>query len=296
MKARERDTPMAFVALAASGIIWGSSFVLGKLALQQLDVPHMLMYRFVFASLGFLPLMVHARPRLQQRDLGLIAIVAVVGVPVQFLLQFEGLARTTASHAALMIGTAPVLVAVAAFLVFRERLRAVAWVALATSTAGVALIVMHRGTGTGAQPTVAGDALVLSSMLAAVVWILASKRLMTRYSPVAVSGMITIAGTFVLIAWVLTRDGLPPTVLAPRTWLSVIALGLVATTCSTVLWNWGLAHTEAGKAGAFINLEPVVGAALGVWLLHESLGSLALVGGALITGGALVVSLQKPTS
>jgi len=105
-----------------------------------------------------------------------------------------------------------------------------------------------------------------------------------------VSGLITIAGTVALAAWVIALDGPPPTTLTTNSWLAVAALGLVATTLSTVLWNWGLAHTDAGKAGAFINLEPVVGAMLGVWLLHESLGSSAIVGGVLIVGGAFGVS------
>jgi len=293
---RRRDSPVAFAALAGAGTIWGASFVLGKVALLELSVPHLMLYRFVFASMAFVPLLVHARPRLERRDWSAVAIAAIVGVPVQFLLQFEGLARTTASHAALMIGTAPVLVAIAAFIVLRERLKPVAWFALIASTAGVALIVMQTGAhapGRAAPPTLAGDALVLTSMFAAVVWILVSKQLMVRHSAVVVSGVITITGTVALAAWVIARDGLPPTALATETWLAVASLGLIATTLSTVLWNWGLAHTDAGKAGAFINLEPVVGAALGVWLLHESLGTTAVLGGVLIVAGALVVGTQR---
>lgn len=296
MIVRQRDAPMAFAALTAAGTIWGASFVLGKIALVELNVPHLLLYRFVFASLGFVPLLVHTRSGLQRSEWRAVAIAAVIGVPVQFLLQFEGLARTTASHAALMIGTAPVLVAIAAFIVLRERLRRIAWLALLASTAGVALIVLQPGsasTSGTAQPTLGGDILVLTSMFAAVVWILVSKQLMVRHSAVAVSGVITIIGTVALAAWVLARNGLPPTTLSAATWLSVAALGLIATTMSTVLWNWGLAHTDAGKAGAFINLEPVVGAALGVWLLHESLGTTAVIGGVLIVAGALVVGIHK---
>jgi drug/metabolite transporter (DMT)-like permease len=242
------------------------------------------------------PLLLHSRPGLQRRDWGVVLVAAVIGVPVQFLLQFEGLARTTASHAALMIGTAPVLVALAAFVFLRERLRPIAWIALLASTLGVALIVMQTGdgaSGDAGQPTFFGDALVLLSMFSAVIWILVNKRLMTDHSPIAVSGVITIAGTVALAAWVLVRDGLPPTHLSAPTWLAAGALGLIATTLCTVLWNWGLAHTDAGKAGAFINLEPVIGAALGVWLLHESLAATAVIGGALIVGGALVVGMQR---
>ncbi len=240
----------------------------------------------------------HSRPGLQRRDWGVVLVAAVIGVPVQFLLQFEGLARTTASHAALMIGTAPVLVAIAAFVFLRERLRPVAWIALIASTLGVALIVMHTGGANAAataQPTLVGDVLVLVSMFAAVIWILVNKKLMANHSPIAVSGVITIVGTVVLAVWVIARDGLPPRthLAAEHTGLAVAALGFIATTLSTVLWNWGLAHTDAGKAGAFINLEPVVGAILGVWLLHESLAATAVIGGTLIVGGALVVGLQR---
>jgi drug/metabolite transporter (DMT)-like permease len=290
---RPRDTPLAFAALAASGTIWGASFVMGKIALTELSVPHLMLYRFLLASIAFGPFVLRARPRLHRRDWAIVVLAAVIGVPVQFLLQFEGLARTTASHAALMIGTAPVLVAIAAFIVLRERLRPVAWIALVASTAGVALIVLQASGPVSAnrpQPSLAGDFLVLVSMFAAVVWILVSKRLMARHSPVVVSGLITMTGTAVLAAWVVWHNGLPPMRLAAGTWTATVALGLVATTLSTVLWNWGLAHTDAGKAGAFINLEPVIGALLGVWILHESLGSSAIIGGLLIVGGALAVS------
>jgi drug/metabolite transporter (DMT)-like permease len=295
MIVRRQDAPLAFGALAAAGTIWGSSFVLGKIALRELSVPHLLLYRFVLASLGFVPLLLYARPRFAWREWSEVIVAAVIGVPVQFLMQFEGLSRTTASHAALMIGTLPVLVAMAAFAFLHERLRATAWVALVASTCGVALIVLRAGGGPGGspdQPTLLGDLLVLGSMFAAVVWILISKRLMARHSPVAVSGVITITGTIALAIWVFLRNGPPPTSLSAATWLTLLALGLAATTTCTALWNWGLAHTDAGKAGAFINLEPVVGAALGVLLLHESLGAIAVLGGALIVSGALVVGLQ----
>jgi drug/metabolite transporter (DMT)-like permease len=291
---RPRDTPLAFAALALAGTIWGASFVLGKIALTELSVPHLLLYRFAFASLAFLVLLFRMKIRLNRNEWGIVGVAAVLGVPIQFLMQFEGLARTTASHAALMIGTAPAMVAIAGYFAFRERLRPAAWFALVASTAGVALIVMQATGGTGRDhPSLSGDLLVIASLVAAVVWILASKRLMERHSPVAVSGVITLTGSVMLAVWVLARNGMPPTQLHAGTWLAVISLGVVATTCSTALWNWGLAHTDAGRAGAFINLEPVIGAILGVLVLRESLGPMAVAGGALIVGGALVVSRKE---
>jgi drug/metabolite transporter (DMT)-like permease len=290
----ERSQPAAaYTALATSGILWGSSFVLGKIALTGLGVSHMILYRFLIASICFLPLLVRARPRVSRADWGLILFAGAIGVSVQFLVQFEGLSRTSASHAALMIGTAPVLVAVSAYFVFHERLHRSTWFALCASTLGVVLIVLRNGHDSAAGgSSLGGDLLVLASMFAAVVWILVSKRLMTRHSPVVVSGLITTVGTVILTAWVLWRNGPPPVQLSASVWLAIAGLGFVCTVCTTILWNWGLSHVAAGKAGAFINLEPVIGAILGVWLLHERLGLLAVAGGAVILASAIVVSLH----
>jgi EamA-like transporter family len=68
--------------------------------------------------------------------------------------------------------------------------------------------------------------------------------------------------------------------------------GLFATASTTFLWNWGLKRVPASQAGIFVNLEPLVAAILGVSLLHEQLGSMALAGGALIIGGAVYFSYE----
>jgi drug/metabolite transporter (DMT)-like permease len=49
----------------------------------------------------------------------------------------------------------------------------------------------------------------------------------------------------------------------------------------------------ASQAGVFLNLEPVVGAALGVALLHDVLGPFALVGGMMVVAAAVVVAMDR---
>jgi drug/metabolite transporter (DMT)-like permease len=68
--------------------------------------------------------------------------------------------------------------------------------------------------------------------------------------------------------------------------------GSFATASTTVLWNWGLKRVPASQAGIFVNLEPLVGTILGVSLLHEQLGIMALAVGALIIVGAVYFSYK----
>jgi len=287
----------AFAALATAGCLWGTGFLFGKWALTELSVRQYVLYRFVFASIGFAPItwraMRNVETRIARQDYSLIFVAALLGVPVQFLIQFAGLARTTVSHASLMVGALPVLLAAGSALFAHEKVTKGRWSALFASMIGAGLIAFGASSGEG-QASLSGDLLVVLSLFTAIAWILITQALMKsgRYSPVAASAYVITAGTLLLIAWVLATEGFPPIHLSARTWMCVIASGILATTVTTYLWNWGLARVPASQAGVFLNLEPVVGAILGVLVLHDVLGSYSILGGVLVIGAAIFVAAK----
>ena len=144
--------------------------------------------------------------------------------------------------------------------------------------------------------TIRGDLLVVLSMFAAIAWILISKRLMGRHSPLTVTAFVFWIGTILLAVVVVTTSGVPSLHYSTRVWIAVAEQGFFATAGATVLWNWGLKRVPTSQAGIFVNLEPLVGAILGVSLLHEVLGITALAGGALIIGGAVYFSYKPEQS
>ena len=297
---RDRHRALGYASLATAGSLWGTGFVFGKWALEELSVGHLVLLRFVFASLALaVPLWREHREtpiRVRGADLRLILTAGLIGIAVQYLVQFGGLARTTVSHASLMVGMLPVMLAVAAVFFTHERLDGIGWSGLVASTIGAALVALGGGAAdTAAGATLTGDAMVVVSLIAGVAWILLSQRLMQRnHSPVSATALVIIVGTFFLGVWVIATEGIPPvTHLSGRAWLSVAAMGVLATAIATLLWNWGLARVPASQAGVFVNLEPVVGAALGVLLFGDTFGGWSIVGGLLIVGAAVVVSLRK---
>ena len=259
----------------------------------------LVLYRFLFAAIGFAPVtwqaLRRAETRIARQDFPVIFVAALLGVPVQFLIQFAGLARTTVSHASLMVGALPVFLAAGSAIFVRERVSPARWLALFASMIGAGLIAFGASTGeAGSTASLAGDLLVALSLFTAVAWILISQRLMKseRYSPVTVSAYVITLGTLMLAVWVIGTEGFPPVQLSALTWVSIIASGFLATTLTTYLWNWGLARVPASQAGVFLNLEPVVGAILGVVVLHDVLGSYALLGGILVIGAAVFVAAK----
>jgi drug/metabolite transporter (DMT)-like permease len=292
-------------ACALAGTLWGTGFFWGRLALNEMGVGSMVLYRFLFATLGMLPVALRNRVRLTAREWWTLLAAAAFGIPIQFLLQFHGLARTTVSHASLMVGTMPVLLAAAATAFAGERLDWFGWLALALSSAGVALVALggsHATTGRE-TPTLAGDLLVLASLITALVWVILSKKLMETLSPKVVSAYTILSGTAMLVVLVLgpwalaplthrAAEPLPVAHVSAMAWTALAIGGLFCTAATTLLWNWGIHHVPASRAGVFLNIEPALGSILGVELLGERLGPFAWMGGALIIGAAVAMTVR----
>jgi len=90
---------LGYGACALAGCLWGTGFYFGKLALREMSVGHMVLYRFLFASVGMAPvLFAHSRnpgPRWTGREMRTLLLSSALGIPLQFLLQFAGLSHTT---------------------------------------------------------------------------------------------------------------------------------------------------------------------------------------------------------
>jgi drug/metabolite transporter (DMT)-like permease len=291
---------LGFTACAIASSLWGCGFFFGKIALAEMNVGHMVLYRFCFAVLVLIPLLFTHRPSLNAAEWRLLLFCALLGIPLQFLVQFSGLALTTVSHASLMVGAMPVILAVGATIFAHERMDATGWFALILSTLGAAFIALgaHR-TAPGALnsgPTLAGDLLVVLSLFIALGWVLLNKHLMRRHSAIVISAYGTLCGTAMLAVCVPVFYGVPPVHhISARAWAALAASGVLCTATTTLLWNWGITQVPASQAGVLLNMEPLIGSILGVFVLHESLGPSARAGGALILAAAILITTRSRT-
>ena len=300
MAVSHHNRTLGFAACTVASALWGCGFYFGKIALAEMNVGQMVLYRFLFAVLALLPLILTHKPGLTAAEWRLLLICAFLGIPLQFLLQFSGLALTTVSHASLMVGTMPVILAVGATIFAHERMDATGWFALSLSTVGACLIALGaHSIATGGPhngPTLEGDLLVVLSLVIALGWVLLNKHLMLRHSAVVISAYGILCGTAMLAVSVPFGYGVPPFHhVSLRAWLALAASGLLCTATTTLLWNWGLTQVPASQAGVLLNMEPLVGSILGVFVLHESLGPSARTGGVLILAGAILITTRSTT-
>ena len=145
--------------------------------------------------------------------------------------------------------------------------------------------------------------MVVASLVTALAWILLSKKLMQKHSPPVVTAYTILSGAAMLAVWVLgpwllspiTHSNVAPPPLAhvsSTAWIALAISGLFCTAVTTLLWNWGIHHVPASRAGVFLNIEPALGSWLGVKLLGEHLGPHAWVGGGLILAAAVALTTR----
>lgn len=278
---------LAFAALTLSGICWGLGFPLGKLALREMSAAHMVLLRFAAASLIALPFALRsAEARALFRSPPVLLAGLLYGIA--FLVQFEGLARVTVTLAALLVGAMPALVAIAAFLI-GEKVSRTSWAGVAAATLGAMLIAGRPG-GAGSA---LGIAISLVSLLIFLAWLFTLKRAPDVRDPLAVPAVSVIVATVVILPIAFVLHGAPPLRLSGVAWAGILGSGLLATFLATAAWAYGSSRVGSASAGVFINIEPLMGAIIGVTLFGDPLGAFLLAGGLLVIGGSIVVVLGE---
>lgn len=274
----------AFVALTAAGTIWGLTVPLSKLALGWLDPAWLTVVRFGVAApvLAFV-----ARGRLREAVTPAILAWGAAGYGMVIVLQNLGIERTSVSHAALILGAVPALVAIVAAAVGRGSSGPVAWAGFAIALGGVGVVA-----GSGGEAALGGDALVLGSAALTAMYIVAQRPLLAGRDPVAVTAVQMAAAAAAALPIALLYGQAPAPAPLGGEVLAVVGLATIGSVLPFALYAYGQARVPAEIAGSFVNLEPLVGACVGALAFHEPLGALHGLGALAILAG-IVLSLER---
>ena len=275
----------AVAALIAAGLLWGTTVPLSKLALEWLSPGWLTVARFGLAAAVLLAV---AKPGLRAAFTPKVLLSGALGYGGSVMVQNAGISRTSVTHAALLIGAVPVMVAIIAAVWHRTVARPVAWVGFVVSLGGVGLVTAGGG---GGGATMAGDGLVLASLVLSATVTVAQVRLLVGRDPVAVTAVQFLGATVgALLVSVLT-EGAPALPASPGPVLAVVALAAAGTLLPFTLFAFGQSRVSAEVAGAFLNLEPLVGAIAGAVAFGDPVGLAQIAGGAAIVAGIGLSSL-----
>ena len=290
----------ALITLVVANALWAGTYAAGKIALRDLNPVELNALRFLIASVVLAPALIRGWRSipLDRRSLATLATLTLLGFVMNKAFEYFGLSLSTASDVALLISTESLFTAVLSWTLLRERVTASGVAALVIGMLGVYLIVergfaLNLGGGAGSGRII-GDLLVIFSLLLESGYTILGKRTLTQMPPLLFTAATLIGSLFVWIpagAVAVARAGLPHITLAG--WVAVIYMALVATVLGYWIWFRALSVVDASTAAPTLFIQPLLGAALGVWLLHDSVTWATWLGGGLIFASLLLVMRRE---
>ncbi len=279
------ERPRALMALVLAGSTWGLTLPLSAVALRGVAPAALVSIRFACAA-GVLAVIAR-RGSLRAALTWRIAWWGVLGYGAVVLAQCEGIERTSLSHAAVLGGIVPVLVVLIAIARGCERPSALGTLGLLGAVGGAGLF-----TSGGGHASLAGDGLVLLAGVCFSVYIVAQPSLLAGRDAIAVTAVQMGAASIVLAPIAVVGEPAPH--LSGSIALALFGLVVVGSLLPFALYAWGQARVPHELAGAFLNVEALVGGLIGVVAFHNQMGLKQALAIALIAAGLLLVATSAP--
>ena len=284
-----------WLAFGALSLIWGSSFLWIKIAVQEVGPMTLVAFRLLFGLLALLIAARVTRQRLQvsRRDLPFYAIVAVLNTAVPFTLISWGETRIDSSIAAILNGTMPLFVLVLAhFWLQDERITWMRLAGLLVGFGGVGLIV-----GLGANGNFEGNRLGQLAVLGgAMSYALAntySRRYLRNRQPLAQATITVLVADILLWASAAAFERPLRLPQLPISWVAMLWLGLLGTGIAYLLYFYLINTWGSTRSSLVTYAMPVIGVALGVSFLAEPLDARMMLGTLLVVAGVVLVNRKS---
>ncbi len=270
--------------------IWGANFSVIKFALREFPQVSFNALRLILASVVFLVAIAvrekdaWGRARLDWKR---IALLGVIGHFLYQLAFVAGVARTSASNAALIFGATPIAVALLAALAGHERVPAARWVGAALSLFGIYVVVGHRATWSSA--TFFGDVLVFVGMFCWSTYSVVSQPLLTRLSPLVATGYSMVIGATLYVLFALPTFFVTDwAAISPASWLAMAMSSLLALAFAYIVWYTAVQRIGSSRTSVYSNLTPIVAMIVAAVWLNEPIDATQIIGAITIIGGVFV--------
>jgi drug/metabolite transporter (DMT)-like permease len=290
------------IALLLMVVIWGANFSVIKYALREFPQISFNAMRLTLAAAVFLlaigglkawrrgdkPLFPDVP--LTRADWQRIALLGIIG---HFLYQHAfvaGVARTSASNAALIFGATPVAVALLSSLAGHERVPAARWAGFALSVLGIYVLVGRAATLS--STTLTGDVLVFCGMLCWSIYSVVAQPLLQRHSPLVVTGYsMAIGATCYFLIAIPTLLSTQWAMISLTSWILMALSSLLALALSYMIWYTAVQRIGSSRTAIYSNLTPIVAMLVAAIWLREPIGRPQIIGVIAIVGGVFITRL-----
>jgi drug/metabolite transporter (DMT)-like permease len=279
----------------AFAFMWSSAFTSARIIVEYASPLWALSLRFLISGLlGVLIARLMGQTwALTRNQLRATIVFGLCQNALYLGLNFVAMQTIEASLAAIIASTMPLLVAVAGWLFFKDKVKPLALAGLIAGVIGVSIIMGARLNG---GVDIYGLGLCLIGVLALTTATLVLRGATSGGNFLMVVGLQMLVGSFALFLAAVFFET-PQVQMSTPLVLAFIYTTLVPGLAATLVWFFLVDRIGAVKAATFHFLNPFIGVAIAAVVLREALDWHDFLGVAIIAFGILAVQLskQKPT-
>ncbi|WP_327321108.1 DMT family transporter [Gloeocapsopsis dulcis] len=281
---------IVYIKLVLTAVVWGGTFIAGRLVVQSLEPFSAAFCRFAISSICLLLLTLRREgqlPRLQQNQLLQVVLLGMTGIFAYNAFFFLGLKTIAASRAALIVALNPTFIALGSVLFFKDKLTTLKTIGIITSLLGAALAISRGNLLDILTNNLSlGDLFLLGCVFSWVAYTLIGKIAMQQLSPLVATTYACLIGTVALFIPAVMEGFLQGfSQINLITWLVILYLGFLSSALGFIWYSEGVRAIGPAKAAIFINLVPVSAILLAALLLQEEITLSLVLGGVLVVTG-----------
>ncbi len=299
MKANTPTNPvLVHSALLIVALCFGGNYVVAKFAFREVSPLALVVIR-AWGTAAILGLVLLFRGRrstdtpFTRREYGELFAYSILGVSLNQICFLEGLSRSSATNASIMLVAVPVLTLAFAILMKREKATPLRIAGIATGLAGALLLLIPRGGVNLSASAVTGNLLLLTGSAAYSVYLVLTRPILSRHDPIRVvtwifvmAGLTTLPFGHAEVREILHNG------LSPSGYASVTFVVIGATVIPYLLNSWALARVQASIVAVYILVQPIVAGTTGRIFLGEHFGPGTALAAALIVSGVAMAVWQ----
>jgi drug/metabolite transporter (DMT)-like permease len=286
---------MIYILLFFQQLIASTTHLVAQDVSHEVDPGVVLLFRALFASLLFLPIIVAMEKRMnifariERVDIAKFVLLGALNVPVNQLLYLHGMKFTTPANSALLYAMTPAMVFVIGLKSGRSIPTLWKTLGIVIAFTGAAILMFERGATLQSEHTV-GNILIFVAVIAWSFYTILGSALVQKYGAVYTTGANMIIGTLLYIPIAIyTSSASEIAHLGRQSWLEILYLAAMASVVNYLLWFYALSKLETTRVAVFQNLQPVLTTVLALFLGKVVMtfqlaggGILALIGVALV--------------
>ncbi len=284
--------------LIFANTLWGSSYVVTKVALTELPPPLLGALRFSLATI-FIWLVVLWQARrgsrfdsgpniedIERRDAAKLVGLGLCGISLSYLLSYSGLVLTTATDASLMIICEVIFTSLLALLLIGEQLGRLKSLGIFIGIIGVTTVILSNAASNSNNYNglirALGDILVMAGLFCQAIYSVLGTGLARKYSPLTILAVTHTGSLLVwlpLLIWYIASGRFPtPSFMAI---VGVFYLAAIISLLCFFIWFSVLRAVGANLGAISLLIQPIVGSLLGIILLGDPI-TIGLSVGALL--------------